>query len=137
MPWQQINPRFVRQDHPHLKAAWYRDDTTRGGGELMLWLDPKDRVVAFQLSLEEWPSLDHHVADWQEGSALRIGTVDEEPPTDRAGIRPAPLLRFAHPDQPDATESASRLLAYFRANAHTVPAKYRHHITSILGEAAG
>ena len=140
MPWQQIHPRFVRQDHPHLRAAWYRDTSERGGGELILWLDPKDRVVAFQLSLEEWPSLEHHVADWQEGSALRIGSVDEEPASDRPGLRPTPIIRFPGPrDAASASvsaASAARLLTYFRENAHAVPTKHRHQITSILSEAA-
>jgi hypothetical protein len=135
--WQQIHPRFVRQDHPHLRARWFRDDTNRGGGELILWLDPKDRVVAFQLSLEEWPSLEHHVADWHEGSALRIGTVDEEPARDHAGIRPTPIIRFGsrHESTP-AVQSAARLLGYFRQNAQAVPARYHTQITSILAEAA-
>ena len=136
MPWQQINPRFVRQDHPHLRAHWYRDTSERGGGELILWLDPLDRVVAFQLSLEEWPSLEHYVAEWQEGSAVRFGTVDEDPPADRPGLRPAPILRF--PTTPDhAPElAATRLLTYFRENAGAIRPLHRQHISSILGEAA-
>ncbi|HET7767459.1 MAG TPA: hypothetical protein VFN74_01715 [Chloroflexota bacterium] len=136
MPWQQIHPRFVRQDHPHLKARWYRDTSERGGGELILWLDPTDRVVAFQLTLEEWPSLEHHVAHWEEGSALRIGAVDEEPASDRVGLRPTPIIRYPTPREGASPESASRLLDYFRQNADTVHPKHRHQITSILSEAA-
>jgi hypothetical protein len=134
VPWQQINPRYVRQDHPNLNAAWYRDDSPRGGGELILWLDARDRIVAFQLSLEEWPSLEHFVADWQEGSALRIGTVDEEPPSNRPGLRPAPILRFPDSDLPPDT--ATRLLTYFRENASAIKPKHRTQITSILSESA-
>ena len=136
MPWQQIHPRFVRQDHPHLRAAWYRDTSLRGGGELILWLDPADRVVAFQLSLEEWPSLEHHVADWQEGSALRIGSVDEEPASDRLGLRPSPIIRFPTPRTPSPPANATRLLRYFRQNANAVHPKHRYQITHILSEAA-
>src|SRR5688572_20569511 len=136
MPWQQIHPRFVRQDDPNLRACWYRDISPRGGGELILWLDPRDRIVAFQLSLEEWPSLEHHVAHWQEGSALRIGTVDEEPPADRPGPRPAPLLRFPSSQQDAPSASAARLLSYFRENAASVEPAHRHHISSILAESA-
>ena len=136
MPWQQIHPRFVRQDHPHLRAAWYRDTSPRGGGELILWLDPQDRVVAFQLSLEEWPSLEHHLAEWQEGAALRIGTVDEEPPGDRVGLRPTPIIRFPGPRDSSPPVSANRLLHYFRQNAEAVHPKHRHQITHILSEAA-
>ena len=133
MSWQQINPRFVRQDHPGLRAAWYRDTAPRGGGELMVWLDPGDRVVAFQLSREEWPSMRHYVAEWQQGEALRTGKVDEEPRRTRPGIRPAPIMRFTpHPD----SDTAAQLLTYFRQNADTVNPTHRHHITSILGEAA-
>ena len=136
MPWQQIHPRFVRQDHPHLRATWYRDTSERGGGELILWLDPQDRVVAFQLSLEEWPSLQHHVADWQEGSALRIGTVDEEPASDHPGLRPTPILRFPNSPTNEPRDSATRLLDYFRQNAHTIHPNHRHQIALILSESA-
>jgi hypothetical protein len=133
MSWQQINPRFVRQDHPGLRAAWYQDTTVRGGGELMVWLDPHDRVVAFQLSREEWPSMRHYVAEWQEGAALRTGKVDEEPRHSRPGLRPAPIMRFTtHPD----TETATRLLTYFRQNATPVNPHHRQLISSVLGEAA-
>ena len=134
VPWQEINPRYVRQDHPNLRAVWYRDTSPRGGGELILWLDARDRVVAFQLTLEEWPSLDHLVADWQEGSALRIGTVDEEPQSSHPGVRPAPILRF--PESDSSSDSATRLLAYFRENATAIKPNHRTHITSILSESA-
>ena len=136
MPWQQIDPRFVRQDHPDLRAAWYRDTTPRGGGELILWLDPRDRVVAFQLSLEEWPTLEHYVAEWQEGAALRIGTVDEEPPADRRALRPTPILRFPTAQSAAPASIASRLLTYFRDNAAPIKPTHRHQITTILSEVA-
>jgi hypothetical protein len=133
MAWQQINPRFVRQDHPGLRAAWYRDTSDRGGGELMLWLDPLDRVVAFQLSREEWPSLRHYVAEWQAGSALRVGKVDEDAPSSRPRIRSAPVMRFGPRSNPT---DATHLLNYFRENAHAVKPAHRTLITSLLGEAA-
>ena len=133
MTWQQIRSEFVRQDHPHLRAAWYRDTTPRGGGELMVWLDPADRVVAFQLSREEWPSLRHYVAEWQTGSAPRIGHVEEDEPQPTRRVRPAPIMRFGAGRDPDA---AARLLNYFRANAHAVEPSHRGVIASVLGEAA-
>jgi hypothetical protein len=133
MVWQQIRTELVRQDHPDLRAAWYRDTTSRGGGELMVWLDSGGRIVAFQLSREEWPSLRHYVAEWQSGSAARIGLVEEEAPGAARKVRPAPIMRFGSRPDPDA---AARLLTYFRDNAGAVDPTHRHLIDSVLGEAA-
>src|SRR5688572_22794234 len=133
MAWQQISPQFVRQDDPRLQAAWYRDTAPRGGGELMVWLDPQDRIVAFQLSHEEWPSMRHYVAEWHAGAAARIGHVDEGEPTRRPRMRPAPLMRFGTGRNPDA---ADRLLRYFYDNAASLRPQHRQVISSVLGEAA-
>ncbi len=132
MTWQQISPKFVRQDHPHLRAAWYRDTSERGGGELMVWLDPQDRIVAFQLSLEEWPSLRHFVAEWRAGAAARIGHVDEDEPRHSPGIRRAPIMRFGRSED---REAADLLLRYFHDNAGSLCPQHRQVISSVLGEA--
>jgi hypothetical protein len=106
----------------------------RGGGELILWTDHAGRVVAFQLSHEPWPRPHQYVADWRAGSALRIGEVEEDEPTSRARVKPAPVMRFGPGTDPQA---AGSLLRYFRANAAALPLEHSRLIATVLGEGSG
>lgn len=131
MAWQQVSPRYVKQDYPHLRADWYCDSVPRGGGELMVWVNGEGRIVAFQLSHEEWPAMRHYIAHWNTGCGLRTGRVDEG--GNRRWVRkPAPLIRFSALPDPDA---ARRLLDYFRENAASLEPQQRRIITAVLGEA--
>ena len=107
MAWQQINPSYVRQDFPGLRAAWYRETSSRVQGDLMLWTDPLDRVVAFKLSHEEWPSLRQHHAEWRLGKAPAV-----------------------------ESQRAERLLDYFHVNATALRPEHRRQIQYILSEGA-
>ncbi len=131
MAWQQVSPRYVRQDYPQLHAQWYCDSVPRGGGELMVWVDGDGRIAAFQLSHEEWPAMRHYIAHWNTGCGLRTGMVDDG--VSRRRVRkPAPLIRFSDPPDPEA---ARRLLEYFRENASPLEPQQRLTITAVLGEA--
>jgi hypothetical protein len=130
MVWQQVSPRYVRQDYPGLRAQWYRDVADRGGGELMLWVDADGRVRAFQLSHEEWPSLQHYVADWRAGRELQVGHVDEGERS-RPHVKPAPIMRFTPHGNPLA---AWRLLGYFCENESLLEPVQRQTIKAVLAE---
>lgn len=134
MTWRHVDPKFVRQDDPQLRAEWYSDWAERGGGELMMWLDRGGRVRAFQLSHEEWPSLKHYVAAWQSGTGLRVGEVDEGDRARSLSRLHAPVMRFA----PVAdSRAAGRLLEYFRSNADALEPLQRTTISAVLGESSG
>ena len=132
MTWREINPRFVRQDYPHLRARWFCDTSSRGGGHLFFWQDARGRVVGFKLTREEWPSLHRYEAEWQVGRRPWI-TEEEMAPS---GYRPARLAVPALAEHPPGRQAraAWRLLTYFQENASLLPADQRRTIKAVLGE---
>jgi hypothetical protein len=141
MPWQQISPQYVRQDQSGFRIACFRDVAAHCRGELLLWMDWQDRIVAFQLFHEARPTSPVHRAEWCSGTELRIGMAKDQRMSDRStGRNPSVMARLTvkgkDGDGRDP-EVAGQLLAYFQANAMALESKHRRVIHWILGEGTG
>jgi hypothetical protein len=132
VPWQQIDRQFVKQDRPGCETVWFWDTTDRGSGELLLWLDSANEIVAFQLSYEQWPSGRHYVCQWRRVTGLQTGVVDEGSRGVRLAKQSA-IMRFT--DVVDKKVIAL-LTRYFRANASSLSSPFRELIGSVLSAAA-
>lgn len=133
MPWQQIDRQYVKQDEPGLETRWFWDTTDRGGGELLLWVDPLGLIQGFQLSFEQWPSGRHYVAQWRPGPGLQTGVVDEGDPAAMRLRKQSAIMRFT--DKVDS-KVLSLLTRYYRSKASILPDDHREVIGTILAEAA-
>ncbi len=129
MSWRRIDSRLVRQDTPNEQLHWYWDDARLGGGELLLWEDAAGRVVRFQLAQASFPRNGEYLADWRQGSSLRLGVVESTETA--AGFPASPLVRYATPDP----SAVARVRAYFAANAHSLTPDQRACVAAALGDA--
>ena len=129
MAWRRVNPRLVKQDQPAERRVWYWDDGSLDTGELVLWLDWAGRVARFQLAHARFLVGREYLAEWQRGTGLRLGEVQDGERVGRAGM--APLVRYGVTDP--------RVLAtlgdYFARNAAVLPPLHRAAVAAALDTA--
>lgn len=124
----EINPRYVRQEDPSLRASWFRDTRSGGGGELMLWVDMGGQLRAFQLSCENSTSNREYLAHWKSGQRIKLGTVDSGE-ADPGTFKMSPTISFKREPFP---EELGVVLTYFQNNSWVVKEKYRRVILNLL-----
>ena len=126
MVWHAVDPRLLKQDDPHHRRHYYRDDGPLDAGELLLWLNTKGEVVRFQLSHTRFPSPTEYLAEWRRGGSLRFGEVDSGEPTGR--YKMAPTIRYRLLDG----KALALLLDYFARNASSLAPHQRETILGVL-----